>query len=51
LLREKGLLRSGGQVKVLARGDIDKALTVQAHRFSAKAAEKISAAGGTAESL
>jgi large subunit ribosomal protein L15 len=50
-LREKGLLRSGGQVKVLARGDIDKALTVQAHRFSAKAAEKISAAGGTAESL
>ena len=30
LLRERGLVRSGGQVKVLARGDISKKLTVRA---------------------
>jgi large subunit ribosomal protein L15 len=38
-------------VKVLARGEVTKALTVQAHKFSGKAAEKIAAAGGTAEAL
>ena len=51
LLRERGLVAGGGPVKVLARGDIDKALTVQAHKFSGKAAEKIAAAGGAAEVL
>ncbi len=52
LLREHGLLR-GGQlpVKVLGRGEIGVALTVRADRFSGKAAEKIQAAGGTAETL
>ena len=40
-----------GEIKVLARGDISKALTVHAHKFSGKAAEKIAAAGGTAEVL
>ena len=34
---------------MLARGDLGKALTVQAHKFSGKAAEKIAAAGGTTE--
>ena len=38
-------------VKVLARGEISKKLTVQAHKFSGKAAEKIAAAGGVAEVL
>ena len=51
LLRERGLVGHKGQVKVLARGDISKALTVRAHKFSGKAAEKIAAAGGTAEVL
>ena len=51
-LHEVGLLRKeGGLVKVLARGDISKALTVRAHKFSGRAAEKISAAGGQAEAL
>ena len=52
LLHERGLV-GGGQclLKVLARGDIDRPLTVRAHKFSAKAAEKIAAAGGTAETL
>src|SRR5215216_2125533 len=37
LLREKRLAPSSGPVKVLARGDIAVALTVQAHKFSGKA--------------
>ena len=38
-------------VKVLATGDLDKALTVRAHKFSAAAKQKIEAAGGRVESL
>jgi large subunit ribosomal protein L15 len=46
-------LASGGKtrLKVLGRGEIGKALTVRAHKFSGKAAEKIAAAGGTAEEI
>jgi large subunit ribosomal protein L15 len=51
LLRERGLIGRAGPIKVLARGDITKALTVRAHKFSGKAAEKIAAAGGRAETL
>jgi large subunit ribosomal protein L15 len=52
LLRERGLLRGPDlPVKVLGRGEIAKALTVQAHKFSGSAAQKITAAGGAAESL
>ena len=51
LLRERGLVRSGGKIKVLARGDMSKKLTVRAHKFSGKAAEKIAAAGGAAETI
>ena len=40
-----------GEVKVLARGEVGKALTVHAHKFSGKAAEKIAAAGGATEQL
>ena len=50
LLRERGLIHSAHQpIKVLARGDMSKNLTVRAHKFSGKAAEKIAAAGGAAE--
>lgn len=50
LLRESGLVSGGARpIKVLARGDIGKAFTVRAHKFSGKAAEKIAAAGGTHE--
>ena len=38
-------------IKILADGDITKALTVKAHRFSKAAQEKIIAAGGTVEVL
>ena len=38
-------------VKVLARGEVTKAFTVHAHKFSGKAAEKLAAAGGKAEAI
>jgi large subunit ribosomal protein L15 len=46
-----GLVRKGQPVKVLGDGDISVALTVSAHRFSATAREKITAAGGTVTQL
>ena len=48
-LKEKGLAKRTDPVKVLARGDISKKLTVRAHAFSAAAREKIEGAGGTCE--
>ena len=50
-LSAHGLVRKGRPVKVLARGELDKALTVKAHAFSEAAKEKIERAGGTAELL
>jgi large subunit ribosomal protein L15 len=50
-IRKARLVTTKQRVKVLARGEIGIALTVKAHRFSAKAAEKIAAAGGAAETL
>lgn len=38
-------------IKVLATGDITRALTIKAHKFSATAREKITAAGGTVEEI
>jgi len=52
LLRERGVIHGTRQpIKVLARGEVSKKLTVHAHKFSGKAAEKIAAAGGTVEVL
>jgi large subunit ribosomal protein L15 len=51
-LRTAGLIHSARlPVKVLARGEVTKALTVHAHKFSGKAAEKLAAAGGKAEAI
>jgi large subunit ribosomal protein L15 len=51
-LRDAGIVSSRtALVKVLGRGEVTKALTVQAHKFSGKAAEKLAAAGGKAESI
>ena len=49
VLRDKGLVKKRGRVKVLGEGDIDVALTVTAHAFSLGAVEKIKAAGGTVD--
>ncbi len=38
-------------IKILADGELTKSLTVQAHKFSKSAAEKIEAAGGKVEVL
>jgi large subunit ribosomal protein L15 len=52
ILAEKGLIRGKSQqVKVLGNGALSKALTIKAHGFSAKAKEKIEAAGGKIEIL
>ena len=49
-LREKNLAtRREVPVKILAQGEITKALTVHAHAFSKAAREKIEAAGGTCQ--
>lgn len=48
-LRSRGLIRHKGRVKVLAQGEVGKALTVKAHAFSEAAKKKIEAAGGTVE--
>jgi large subunit ribosomal protein L15 len=51
-LREAGMVsRRDARIKVLARGEVTKALTVQAHKFSGAAAGKIAAAGGRAETI
>ncbi|MEX1125985.1 MAG: 50S ribosomal protein L15 [Acidimicrobiia bacterium] len=50
-LRNRGMIRHKGRVKVLAQGELGKALTVKAHAFSAAAKKKIEAAGGTVEVL
>jgi large subunit ribosomal protein L15 len=43
--------RRGIPVKVLAKGELSKPLTVHAHAFSAAARERIEAAGGTCQVL
>jgi large subunit ribosomal protein L15 len=49
LLREHRLVQSADKpLKVLGRGELTKALTIHAHKFSGKAAEKIAGAGGSA---
>ncbi|MEO0005208.1 MAG: 50S ribosomal protein L15 [candidate division WOR-3 bacterium] len=50
-LRAKGLVRKGQPVKVLGRGEINRAITVSAHAFSQSARTKIEKAGGKVEVL
>jgi large subunit ribosomal protein L15 len=49
LLARRIVRKLADGVKVLGRGEIDKSLTVRAHRFSAEAKRKIEAGGGSAE--
>ena len=51
-LQAKGLgTRKGVPVKILAKGEITKPLTVHAHAYSAAARQAIEAAGGTCQIL
>lgn len=48
-LREKGLLKRGGPVKLLSDGEVTAAYTVVLDRTSTSARKKIEAAGGKVE--
>lgn len=48
-LHAKGLTRKGSLVKVLGRGELSRAVRVEAHAFSASATEAIRSAGGSTE--
>jgi len=51
-LREIGLVKQVSDgVKILGTGELSKALTVKAQKFSASAREKILAVGGTVEEI
>ncbi len=51
-MRESGLIKNlRNPVKVLGDGDLNKPLTVHAHRFSSEARRKIEAAGGEVREL
>ena len=51
VLRKAGVVRTRHPVKILGDGELRKALTVQAHKFSKSAEEKITKAGGKCEVL
>ena len=51
VLAERGLVRRGRPVKILGNGELAKAVTVSAHKFSGSARAKIEAAGGRCEEL
>ena len=49
-LKEMGIIKKElTGIKILAYGELTKKVTIQAHRFSSKALEKIESAGGKAE--
>ncbi|MDX1644009.1 MAG: 50S ribosomal protein L15 [Thermoanaerobaculia bacterium] len=50
-LAELGWIGSDEPLKILGDGELDKALTVKAHKFSRAAREKIEQAGGSCEVL
>jgi large subunit ribosomal protein L15 len=50
LLIESGIVKSEkAGIKILAKGNVEKKLTVKAHKFSSTAKEAIEAAGGQTE--
>jgi len=52
ILVQSGLIKSAAlPVKILGNGELDRALTVKANKFSAAARSKIEAAGGKVEEI
>lgn len=47
----RGLARNGSPVKVLGNGELTAALSIEAHKFSASAKDKLEKAGGKALEL
>ena len=49
---EAGLIKSASEpIKILGNGELDRALTVKANKFSQSAKTKIEAAGGKVEEI
>jgi large subunit ribosomal protein L15 len=51
VLRKAGVVKADDRIKILGDGELKTALTVQAHKFSKSAQEKITKAGGKFEVL
>jgi len=52
LLQSAGLIKKGrDDIKVLGHGELTVALTIQAHKFTKTAVQKIESAGGKAETI
>jgi len=51
VLRKAGVISTARRVKILGDGELTRAITVEAHKFSKSALEKITKAGGKAEIL
>jgi large subunit ribosomal protein L15 len=51
LVAAKKIKKTKAGVKILGVGEVKKALTVRAHKFSAAAKQKIEARGGKAEEI
>jgi large subunit ribosomal protein L15 len=51
VLRKAGVIKTKHPLKVLGEGELSTAITVQAHKFSKSAQEKITKAGGKFEVL
>ena len=51
VLRKAGVISTKHPVKILGDGELSKPLTIQAHKFSKSAQEKITKAGGKIEVL
>ena len=51
VMKEKGLIKKTGLVKILGCGELKESLNVHAHKFSGSAQAKIEKSGGKAVSL
>jgi large subunit ribosomal protein L15 len=51
LFEERLVRKRNQEVKILGNGSLERRLTVSAHKFSASAAEKIRASGGTVKEV
>jgi large subunit ribosomal protein L15 len=51
VLKKAGVISTNRRVKILGDGELSKALTIHAHKFSKSAQEKITKAGGKFEVL
>jgi large subunit ribosomal protein L15 len=51
VMKEKGLIKKIGAVKILGNGDLSESLNVHAHKFSGSAQAKIEKSGGKVVTL